>query len=74
MTEVYHYNSDGYYTGASKAAFDPIDKRPIVPAYATLTAPPAATKNKIAKWDEKNSSGQRQPITAADATGRQPQD
>ena len=52
MTQIYHYDSSGYYIDADEAELDPIDNLPIVPAYATLTGPPAAADNKIAKWDE----------------------
>ena len=52
MAQIYHYDNNGYYIDADEADLDPLGNQPIVPAYATLTAPPAPADNKKAKWNE----------------------
>lgn len=52
MTKIYHYDGFGFFTHEAEANLDPIGNNPIVPAYATLIAPPAALTHKIAKWNE----------------------
>lgn len=66
MTKLYHYDDNGYYTHQTEARLDPIDGEPLVPAGATLTAPPAAADNKLAKWDD----GQQQWSQVVDYRGQ----
>ena len=51
MTTLYHSDHAGNYTHQTEARRDPIAGEPMVPAGATLTAPPSAD-NKIARWDD----------------------
>ena len=66
MTDLYHYDKHGYYTNQTEARLDPIAGEPLVPAGATLTAPPSAADNKIARWDD----GQQAWSEAPDYRGR----
>ena len=52
MTTLYHCDQQGNYTHQTEARLDPIGGEPMVPAGATLTAPPPAADNKIARWDD----------------------
>ena len=52
MITLYHCDQQGNYTHQTEARLDPIAGEPLVPAGATLTAPPPAADNKVAKWDE----------------------
>ena len=52
MTDLYHYDDAGYYTHQTEARPDPIDGAPLVPAYATLVAPPPAVAGQIARFNE----------------------
>ena len=52
MTDLYHYDDNGYYTHKTEARQDPISAEPLVPGYATLVAPPPAVAGQIAKWSE----------------------
>lgn len=51
MTKLYHYDDNGYYTHQAEARLDPLGGEPLVPAGATLTAPPPAVNGQIAKWN-----------------------
>lgn len=47
--QVYHYDpSNGAYLGATVARRDPVGKRPVVPAYATIDAPPPPKAGQVA--------------------------
>ena len=70
MTDLYHYDDKGDYTHKTEARLDPIAGLPLVPAGATLTAPPPAADNRIARWNETRRNGRRWSITKAGATGR----
>ena len=50
--KIYHYDEAGCYTQATEARLSPLDNAPLVPARATLIAPPAPAENKVAKFDE----------------------
>ena len=52
MTKLYHYDDKGYYTHQSEARPDPIAGEPLVPARATLTAPPPAVDGQVARWNQ----------------------
>ena len=52
MTDLYHYDDNGYYTHQTKARLDPEGGEPLVPAGATLTAPLPAVKTQIARWNK----------------------
>ena len=67
MKKLYHYDEDGYFSHETEARLDPLDGKPLVPARATRTAPPAAAKNKIAKFDEDQNQWSQIP----DYRGRQ---
>ena len=55
MTTLYHRDHAGNYTHQTEARLDPIADEPLVPAGATLTAPPPSADNKVAKWDDATS-------------------
>lgn len=61
MAKLYHYDNKGYYTHKTEARLDPLGGEPLVPAGATLTAPPPAANNKIAKWDDGNQQWSEAP-------------
>jgi hypothetical protein len=49
---IYHYNPvTKEYIGQSVADLDPIDKQPLIPAFATDIAPPTQGANQVAQWD-----------------------
>lgn len=52
MTTLYHYDHAGNHTHQTEARRDPIAGEPLVPAGATLTAPPPSADKQIAQWDE----------------------
>ena len=52
MTDLYHYDNQGYYTHKTEARLDPLGGEPLVPAGATLTAPLPAVDGQIARWNQ----------------------
>ena len=51
MTEIHNYDADtGTYLGTTKARLDPLEGKPMVPANATLVAPPKSGAQKVAVW------------------------
>ena len=47
MTKIYHYDpKTGEYRGEATARLDPIEQKPMIPAYATALAPPSAQAGK----------------------------
>lgn len=46
MNKIYHYHPETReFLGSSDAQFDPIEKKPLIPAYATTSEPPAKNSN-----------------------------
>ena len=56
MTTIYHYDHGGHYTHETEARLDPVGGDLLVPAHATLTAPPAKVPDKVARYDESQDS------------------
>ena len=56
MTTIYHYDHGGHYTHETEARLDPVGGDLLVPAHATLTAPPAKVADKVARYDESQDS------------------
>lgn len=56
MTTIYHYDHGGHYTHETEAQRDPVGGDLLVPAHATLTAPPAKVADKVARYDESQDS------------------
>lgn len=51
MTDIHNFDAEtGAYLGTAKAGLDPLDRKPMVPANATLIAPPETGANEVAVW------------------------
>jgi hypothetical protein len=49
--KIYHYDqSTGEYLGSSDTDIDPVSQQPMIPAWATATAPPTLSVNQRALW------------------------
>ena len=56
MARIYHYDHGGHYTHETEAQLDPVGGDLLVPAHATLTAPPAKVADQVARYDESQDS------------------
>jgi len=60
MITIFNYHQiTGEFLNESLASLDPIEKKPLIPSFATLSKPPFTEKNKVAifqneKWSIKN--------------------
>jgi hypothetical protein len=53
MTNIHNFDAEtGAFLSTIKARLDPLDRKPMVPANATLIAPPEAGANEVAVWAE----------------------
>lgn len=51
MTNIHNYDAEtGAYLSTAKAGLDPLDRKPMVPANATLIAPPEAGEKEVPVW------------------------
>lgn len=51
MTDIHNFDAEtGAYLSTIKARLDPLDRKPMVPANATLSAPPETAVLEIAVW------------------------
>lgn len=51
-TILYHFHPEsGEFIGTSIARLDPREQKPIVPAFATTTAPPSVAENEVAVFE-----------------------
>ena len=52
MTDIHNFDAEtGAYLSTAKAGLDPLDRKPMVPANATLIAPPETGANEVAVWE-----------------------
>lgn len=54
MTTIYNYHPDsGEYLSQSEAGLDPLERKPLIPAFATNEEPPATDDNEVAVFKRK---------------------